>query len=128
MVVQVDKEDNKVYVIDRAIELHGYWDTRAIKNFKSRAVGWTLQVELCQQVENENDCNILMIRDIEAHFCKKVNSHAVHDPLHLSHHFNVANYKRLLKALFEAVRNNCDNYLDVILRNGPLFVKPNQQK
>ena len=124
MVVEVDKNESKLHVIDRARKLHGHWDTRAINNFKARAGGWTLQVELCQQVENEKDCSILMLRDIEVYFCKKVNRRAVDDPLHFPHDFNVANFKRLLKGLFEAVRADCDNYLDVILRNGPLFVKP----
>ena len=122
MVVEVDKEEKKIRIIDRAMKLYAYWETHTIKKFKSRT-GWILQVDLCQQVENEMDCNILMLRDIEAYFCEQVNYSAVDDPIHLSWYFEVAKYQRLLKGLFEAVQADCANYLDVILRNGPLFMQ-----
>ena len=125
MVVEVDKEEKKIRIFDRAMKLYAYWETHTIKKFKSRT-GWILQVDLCQQVENEMDCNILMLRDIEAYFCKQVNRRAVDDPIHLSWDFKVAKYQRLLKGLFEAVQADCDNYLDVILRNGPLFMQVTQ--
>ena len=124
MVLNIEKNNKTLRIIDRAMA--GHWTSLEMKNFKQGLdrMGWNLIVLPCAQHKIlELECNIAMLRDMEMYFCMKGGHRLQASDDLLKAPFDLTEAKIALTRLFEAVRNNCDNYLDVILGHRPLFMK-----
>ena len=123
MVVNINKTQRSLFIVDRA--MGGYWTSPEMEKFKAgvQRMDWKLAVLPCEQHKiREQECGIAMLRDMEVYFCMK-GGHRPHslDEL-LNAPFDVPEAKHVLKVLFEALRENCDKYLDYILQMGSLFI------
>ena len=120
MVVNIDKETRTFRIIDRA--MGAYWTSPPIQAFK-QATGWALDVLPCTQHNiHEQECGIAMLRDMEVYFCMKGNHRIQNMYYLLNDNFDIASTKLPLRIFFEAVREQCDNYLDYIVTVGSMFM------